>query len=61
MLDLNSATIMMISVVTRKKNGVLFLEWKRGSSVKVLVFINWNLYKKNCVQVFLSKRERLWP
>ena len=27
----------------------------------VLVFVNWNLYKKNLEWVFLSKSERFWP
>jgi len=52
---------MMISEMTKKRTGVLVLEWLSKSRVMVLVFVNWNLYKKNFVQVFLSKRERFWP
>jgi len=52
---------MMISAVKKKRIGVLVLEWHNRSRVMVLVFVNWNLYKKNFVQVFLSKRERFWP
>jgi len=56
-----TTSMMMISVVTKKRIGVLVLEWYNRSRVMVLVFVNWNLYKKNFVRVFLSKRERFWP
>ena len=39
----------------------LVLEWPNSSRVTVLVFVNWNLYKKNFFRVFLSKSERFWP
>lgn len=45
-----------------KKLGVLVLERSNRSRVLVLVFINWNLYKKKIFfRVFLSKCERFWP
>ena len=48
--DFHGATIMkMISEVTKKRIGVLVLEWPNMSRVEVLVFINWNLYKNNLV------------
>jgi len=53
--------MMMISAVTKKRIGILVLEWLNRSRVMVLVFVNLNLYKKNFVQVFLSKSERFWP
>ena len=60
--DLGEAVeLMMISTVTKKRIGVLVLEWPSRSRVMVLAFINWNLYKNNYVRVFLSKRERFWP
>ena len=52
---------MMMSVVTEKRIVVLVMEWHDRSRVMVFVFVNWNLYKKNFVRVFLSKRERFWP
>ena len=52
---------MMIAATTQRRIGVLVLEEHIRSRVKVLVFVNWNLYKKNLVRGFLSKRERLWP
>ena len=38
---------MMISTMTKKRIGVLILEWPNRLRVMVLVFVNWNLYKKN--------------
>ena len=58
--DLSCAK-MMISTMTKKRIGVLVLEWLSKSRVMVLVFFNWNLYKNNFVRVFLSKRESFWP
>ena len=59
---LSEATMMMKnSTVIKDRISVLVLEWHSKSRVMVLVFVNWNLYKKNYVQVFLSKRERFWP
>ena len=53
--------MMIILVVASKRICVLVLEWNSMPRVKVLVFVNWNLYKRNFLWVFLSKRERFWP
>lgn len=52
--------MLMISTVTKKRIGVMILEWLHRPRVTVLVFINWNLYKNNFVWVFVYKRERFW-
>ena len=49
--------MMVISAVTKKRIGVLVLEWPNRSRVIVLVFVNWNLYKKNLCG-FSSQRMR---
>jgi len=58
---MSSVVEMMISAGTKKRIGVLVLEWPNRSRVMVLGFVNSNLYKKNFVRVFLSKSERFWP
>jgi len=50
------AVVIKISAVVEKRIDILVLEWQNMSRVMVLVFINWNLYKKNIVRVLLSKR-----
>ena len=42
-----AAVMKMISAMTKNRIGVLVLEWHNRSRVMVLVFVNWNLYKKN--------------
>lgn len=45
----NGVAMMMISAETKKRIGVLVLLWLNRSRFMVLVFVDWNIYKKNFV------------